>query len=244
MKAKAKIIDELEQRKFKYLEVLVEHYKPIWSGIKKHLEDIKKPLTKIHYLNMQEGKYLQEVVMNPNLLGSSGSHIAETYPHKIGMDALIEIEIKLIVLEYGLKGSYGLQPVPKEKPPRVTEPANSFKYCNANQLAQLESILNLLIKNGFVDDIKLNDFNSIFCNLLLSKIKPIDWKGNSIASLRYFIKQFNFEISDINKYKITAYCFTHKGNKLIYSQIKNAKQVSKKDENAIDNIFKLYPFIK
>ena len=139
-----------------------------------------------------------------------------------------------------LNKELNISPPPPEH--KETEP-KSFQYCNSTQLPQLESIFNLLIKGSYID-VKLNDFTLIFTNIVLSTIKPIDWKGNSIASLRYFIKQFTFEMSVVNKYKITAYCFTHKGTKLKFSQINNAKQVSKKDKRAIDNIFKHYPFIK
>ena len=89
------------------------------------------------------------------------------------------------------------------------------------------------------DKATLQKFKKIFESTQLDKIKPIDWQ-KSIASLRYFIKQFPFE----NKYKITAYCFTHNGTKLTHSQINNAKQVGTKDKDVINNIFILYPFQK
>ncbi len=125
----------------------------------------------------------------------------------------------------------------------ILQPERSFKYNTPNQKAQIESILNRLKQNEndieFIEsDLKLTNFKKVFNNTPLNKISPIDWK-RSIASLKYFIKQFPFE----NKYKIAATCFTHNGARLIYSQIENAKQVSKKDKSTIDKIFKLYPIV-
>lgn len=123
-------------------------------------------------------------------------------------------------------------------------PQNSFDFISVktanDQILFVGNILDKLKQNGFVNDkVKSVDFKKMFSNTPLNKINPIDWK-KSIASLRYFIKTFPFDvlINDVSKFKIAADCFTHKDIKLTYTQIDNAKQTSTKDKIAINNIFK------
>ncbi len=121
-----------------------------------------------------------------------------------------------------------------------TEPIKSFKYNNGKQLDQLESILNKLKGSGYLNEVSLPVFKRIFNDTPLINITPVNWKKN-ITSLRYFIKQFDFEMTDINKFKIAARCFTYEGNELTFLQLKNAKTGNVKP---IENILKIYPFLK
>lgn len=242
----AKKTNEIDTKLTEYLQNIKDHYMPKWEAIKKHLAEVKDPYEKIKYLQEQELDYSDEVLSDVSVFYSSGSHIAHTYPHKLGMDQKIETEIKRIQLHYGLNDcSSKLNPNQETPPHNGTEPLNTFKYNTPNQQNHIEDILNKLKHDSefIIDEVKLTDFKKTFNNIPLNKISPIEWQ-KSIASLRYFVKQFPFEMSDISKFKIAAYCFTQNGKKLNYSQIKNAKQPSPKHTAAIDNILKLYPFIK
>ncbi|HVA98473.1 MAG TPA: hypothetical protein VNG53_06225 [Bacteroidia bacterium] len=123
-------------------------------------------------------------------------------------------------------------------------PTHSFNYQSREKFEHVSTLFDKLRNsNGGIvylnTDTTSAKFLKIFQNALLETVKPIDWI-KSIASLRYFIKKFPFE----RKYEIAAYCFTHNGNKLTHSQIKNAKQIRTKDKDTINEIFESYPFIK
>jgi len=144
------------------------------------------------------------------------------------------------------------QPTIKDKlSNNTTAPLKTFDFISAispdTEIDFLDTTLNYLTgkKNNISyvsDNVKLKDFKKIFNNVSIDNITPIDWR-KSIASLRYFIKQFSFKISNEDLFKITAECFTYKGTKLNYTQIQNAKQPGK-DKDIIDKIFKHYPIKK
>jgi len=128
------------------------------------------------------------------------------------------------------------------------EPAKEIdlKSFNYNKPTHLDNIWKQLKNNDskikFIDDIPFKKFEVLFLNLPKSQIKPIDWK-QSVFSLCYFIKKFPFQIDDVIMFKIISNCFTHKGTELNYQKLqRNWRQQHNRNSNAIDQIFKKYPF--
>jgi len=208
-----------------------------------NVSDKHKIYNSIHSNITESINNIQNFIDNYNLthcdIFPNVHFIFEMRQLNIDLKQWIEKELK----EYSENPNTGTQQN-KIPPPQIeTEPTNSFDLLKTQkQKDNIESVFNSLKKNSvnivFISDrVKLTEFKKIFNNTPLNKISPIDWQ-KSIASLRYFIKQFPFEMSNKKWFKITACCFTHNSNKLNYSQIENAKQVSEKDKKAIDNIFK------
>lgn len=217
-------LNEIEQKQLRNIAVLQEHYKPIWAKIKLKVEQIKSPLAKIIYLENEYHNYMEVVISTPELLNASGDFISTYTPMQIGMDGLIENEIKWVRLKYGIRENINPN-IDKQ------QPNNSFNYKHSDII---ESIFNRLkSKNYLSDEIKLPAFKRIFNETPIKDIIPINWQG-SIASLRYFIYLFPIEMQNVKKWQITAKCFTCNGKEIIPSQIKTAKQISKKDTENID----------
>jgi hypothetical protein len=127
------------------------------------------------------------------------------------------------------------------------EPTHSFKYNSRSQQEQIANILAKLKLNEsgvfFINEkVKQNDFKKLFTYFDLTKVNPVYWQ-KSIASLRYFIKKFPLKLSNEMLFKTAYYCFDYEDKK-DYTQIANAKQISVKDKETIDYIFKLYPLSK
>lgn len=170
----------LEDEKLQYLKILQAHYFPIWNKIEKQVDKIKIPLAKIRYLDEQDLLYIENVIKTPELLYSSGSHIANTYPHKIGMDALIENKKKQIVLKYGLKNT-----LLNRKPKKLI----TFQW-KGNSKTELPELYNRI--KGFFDTDE-NNFIAVFSGVLIGKIKTIQLKKEmSNKLLAYFLFQIEY----------------------------------------------------
>ncbi len=118
---------------------------------------------------------------------------------------------------------------------------NTFHIISSSQKDYLKDIHSALIKNGYIQTtLNLFDFKKLFNGSNTTDVKPIDWQ-KSIASLNYFLSLFKFNIEPKQLQTVTAKVFTVKNKIITLEQIGNNKQVSKKDKDKLNNIFKNYP---
>lgn len=226
----------LETAQIEYLQNIKDHYTPKWEVILKHLDTIQSPLEKIEHLKKQELKYMAEVVKTPVVLNSSGTHIANTYPHKIGMDALIDLEIKKIQLEFGLRDN----PV-KLKSNKEAEPTNSFKLDSVNK-ESFKDVLDKLQPHFIAKNVTVLNFKKIFSGKTISPNDKIEWLG-TLASLHYFIGEIDKNQNQSKKWITACNCFYKNGFSITSKNLVNNKDVSKKDKATLISAIKQFNFL-
>jgi hypothetical protein len=120
----------------------------------------------------------------------------------------------------------------------------TFKYNKQKQFIQLGNLLRLMSENESKTkylDTTLKQFIKIFDNKPIKEIKPINWE-QSVFSLCYFFKKFQFQIEDVTLFKIISFCFTHKGKPLTYEILqRNYRESVNKHTKLIDKIFEKCP---
>lgn len=223
---KDKVLKQIER-----LNILKEHWQPLWLDVQKKLDTIKDPVLQIKYLEDKYHDYMEEIISTPELLNTSGDYISSSYPHPLGMDALIENKIQRIKKEFNIKDA---------EISKIKKPLPSYTI-NYKSIDNIESICNRLKKDNYISsDVKLPSFRKIFNEVKFMDIKaPINWQG-SIASLRYFIKLFPVNITNNELFHIASHCFTCNGKEISIKQLESAKQYASIDSEKLDEIKKLY----
>jgi hypothetical protein len=112
----------------------------------------------------------------------------------------------------------------------------SFKVTPKNK-SLLSDIREGLINSNLIDDqTSREDFKNVFNGSDIDNITFINWTGSK-ASLKYFIKKFQFNLSDRELKARTLDLFRHNKEKITSQQYNQNKGVGEKDKKLIDTLF-------